>query len=214
MERIVYNKLGQWKLEKGSMRRLAPKPKGGVHSDNADAYNISSEPNAEKRGAFHLLKQMHKDNPHSVKSIDGKPHVLLHRGISGPSKEQNGVEFSNMEVHDDGSLEHDKHGMYTPDPSYASQFARNGGKLHSVWVPVSSINNNSWYDHKLGLNQLINDKDVDDKTKEYLKREGYGSALYSGKDPIESNHIVVKPGKYTHASTEEINNYNNHYGEE
>lgn len=218
MEKLLIKSNGQWEIKseplfKGAMKRLAPKPVGEMMSDNQDAYNINENPSTQKRSGMHILKQLYNSNPHAVKSMDGKAHVLLHRGI-GPNdtEESSEHDFAPMKVHSDGSLEHGGHGMYTPDHEYASQFAGNK-QPNSVWVPVSSINSSGNYINHLGENQFINKKPEDEDEAqdiEDVKENGYGQSSFDGPKSLTADHVAVKPGKYQHASSQEIKNFLNH----
>jgi hypothetical protein len=218
VDTLKINPNGQWtlqstdsSLQKGAMKRLAPRPTGSPASDNQDAYTTTNDPSSQLRSGMHVMKQLYASNPHAVKSINGTAHVLLHRGIDQNSNnsETSGGDFARMKVHKDGSLEHGGHGMYTPDHQYASSFAGKDKTPNSVWVPVKSINHSGNYMHNLGVQEMINNRsnDLTDEEREHTAREGYGEALFGGGKSLKADHVVVKPGKYQHASPAEMKQF-------
>lgn len=217
MEKISFSNNGQWTLEsplsKGSSRRLAPKPAGHIMSDNEDAYNADDNKSNNFRSGMHILKQLINANPHAVKSVDGVAHVLLHRGIRGDKTEKpSNLDFDKMKVHDDGSLEHGGHGMYTPDHSYASQFSEDRKNPQSVWVPVNKINSSANYIHSNGFNHAyanpspdVEGGETDDEFREML--DDHDQTTFHNQKSLNADHVVVKPGKYQHASADEMKKF-------
>lgn len=201
MEKITYLPNGQWKLEKGVKQRLAPKPEGSHITDNSEAYELADMKSIPFRSQMHILKQFQESNPHSVKRIGDKVHVLLHRGID-PEADTTRLR-SPMKVHEDKSLEHNENGMYTNDYNYASQWTNKdfNGIPHSVWVPLSNIEASANYVGDLGRNQLsAENPDID---MDHIEDAGFSTKRYT-------DHIIVKPGKYQHASKEDLEAFNNY----
>ena len=182
-------------LNKGSLQRKLGKPKEtNFMSDASETYKPISDPATIKRGQLELAnKFIAEGNKNAYKNVDGKPHILLHRGISGT----NGASGkSPMKTHEDGSLEHKSHGMYTDDHKYASQFAKNG-KVHSVWVPIDRVNSNAHYRQSSAEKRL----------EATGQKQPEGDA---GEWTIRGNHILVNPGKYQHASNKEMDAFRAH----
>ena len=95
MEKLKIVNNGQWSLEdplaKGAMSRLAPHPDPAMVEDvgggTGSQYRPLGDENHRQRAAFKLLKDRLSANPSSVKTVDGVPHVLLHRGIDSVNNE-------------------------------------------------------------------------------------------------------------------------------
>ncbi|NDC37709.1 MAG: hypothetical protein EBZ48_06615 [Proteobacteria bacterium] len=181
---------GQWQLlEKGSLQRRIGKPNPEYQQFADEAYIPETNPANTKRGQLELLKQL-SNNKHSIKNIDGKTHVLLHRGMGGVHDPE--FRASPINISED-SLSHSGFGMYTDNPDYASSF----GKLHSVWVPLENVNRNAHYLQDSAQKKL---KVFDPEELQALGEAGYGEVMDRG------NHVLVNPGTYKRASLQEVQN--------
>ena len=215
MENVVYLPNGQWVLEKGAMNRLAPNTQGEEHICISCSYNVSTDKGLQIRGQRKLVQQ-HMDNKAAFKNIDGKTHIMLHRGIRDYEANKC-VDGGSMNI-SDTHISHQEHGMYSDNYNYASGFADEGGSPHSVWTPIENINRNAHYEcnawQKRQKSNTLPDKEkkfygyCDEGTPDKLF-ERYVDPECDCYHQVQSkgNHILVNPGKYQRATGDEVKEY-------
>lgn len=216
---------------KTSLNKARPNPV--THS----YYDIDSSPYTEKdahKAQMHAIKTViNKDlfpnSPYKtmINEETGKPevHIAVHRGI-GSNFDPDASGENKFKV-TDSHIESNSSSVHTLYPSVAREYAGKGGKVISVWVPVSKINALAEY-HHAGFKDKRNEIPENMRTEQHMVAPGSktpGSIdmgdgwtanpkiipedvarkdLAHDEHSASQKHISIKPGKFNRISDDEM----------
>lgn len=218
MEVLRFNKCGQWSLEKGALRRLAPKPDPqwvqSVGGGSGSNYRPIEDPSHKERARHMLLNDMLRADPNRIKKIDGKVHVMLHRGLNEDNWHPEKITDTHV-THENTKFDPDTKEEMFGGNAYTTQhnWASSHGDPLSIWVPLDKIHNYSDYAYKMAGQSKFRHPSQDPNNPESFARDGVS---YASETPLaydkktgktqfkEDVHVYVGPGKFLRATPEEV----------
>lgn len=206
------------------LNKAIPKEDAGHAYDVKGSYTDKDQKKAHINVVKNAMNIAYKPFKNMVNPETGQKelHIMMHRGINKGNLAGN-KDFT----FDNNHVSHNEHGVHTLRPDAAMDYVDkedpNSGIL-SFWVPISNVHsmrdyfNRRWknpnlkvpqenIEHQRKMQDIWNEgaePEIQQHQSEVELEAGARDSLANDQHAIDQDHVIVKPGKFSRVSEEEM----------